>query len=399
MGRLLVSCVAVLVAAFPAAAHAGTAEAPTIQCVRAPCPAIVTYTDNPRHQADVVVTSQLQVPDLHTLVRFRERTGTVTAGDGCSQVDEQEAVCEIPNADDPVIRVLGGDQADNLAAGSPAAFGVQVDGGGGDDVLRGSRLDDTLVAGPGQDYVYGDAGDDLLVDGGAGPETDQLRGGPGLDTVSYEGRPDDITVDLHEWTGGAPGENDLVSGNENAQGGIGNDTLLGSSRPNTLRGGNGDDTIDGRRGDDVLRSGQGGDAVRCGVGDDLVGEATVRDIVEPDCERVRLKYTAKEIWPRVPAVAGRPVATLHGLSCGGSPCRTKMRVRVSYGEQRVAPLTELGVSVQRGDRPRPSVRLSRAGQRIVRRYPGLLVRITYGVHRGTSTLERGGFTTRLTLRG
>lgn len=401
MGRSIAICAALLVVAFPAAAYAGTAEVEPPVCSAAPapfssCSVLVTYTAGASERADVVATSQLLDPDRF-VVRFRERAGTVDAGAGCSQVSAQEAACEV-DQENLAIQVRGGDQDDELVAGSPAAVGAELDGGAGDDVLRGSSLDDTIVAGPGKDIAYGFMGDDLLVDGGTRPETDQLRGGAGTDTVSYAGRTDDVTVDLHSWTGGAPGENDLVSRNENARGGIGNDTLLGSSRPNTLRGGNGDDTIDGRRGDDVLRSGQGEDAVRCGVGDDLAGAATVRDLVEPDCERVGVFDTDEVIRPRTPAEARRPIATLYGLSCGGSACRTKMRVVVSPGERRVRPGTALGASVQRGDRRRPSVRLSRAGQRIARRHPGLLVRITFTVHRPDDFEDRGGFTTRLTLR-
>lgn len=61
-------------------------------------------------------------------------------------------------------------------------FGEQaltVDGLGGDDVLRGSTLADTLLGGDGADVILGNGGDDRL-EGGAG--VDALTGGAGVDT-------------------------------------------------------------------------------------------------------------------------------------------------------------------------------------------------------------------------
>jgi Ca2+-binding RTX toxin-like protein len=66
-----------------------------------------------------------------------------------------------------------------------------VEGGGGDDVLRGDGRANRLIGGPGSDRVEGRAGDDVLVGAfddpeiltAAGPDADRLRGGAGDDRL------------------------------------------------------------------------------------------------------------------------------------------------------------------------------------------------------------------------
>ena len=83
-------------------------------------------------------------------------------------------------------------------------------------VLGGSNNADILVAGAGDDTVWGDAGNDR-IEGGDG--NDQLRGGAG----------DDIITD--------------VGGDDNIQGGDGNDVLHGGNGVNLIIGGFGSDFI------------------------------------------------------------------------------------------------------------------------------------------------------------
>ncbi|MDZ3991818.1 peroxidase family protein [Pseudomonas sp. Teo4] len=83
-------------------------------------------------------------------------------------------------------------------------------------VLGGTNSADILVAGGGDDTVWGDAGNDRL-EGGNG--NDQLRGGAG----------DDIITDL--------------GGDDNLQGGDGNDVLHGGNGVNLIIGGFGNDFI------------------------------------------------------------------------------------------------------------------------------------------------------------
>jgi len=98
--------------------------------------------------------------------------------------------------------------------------------------------DDAAFAGPDD----GMTGDDLLIDGTAGPDT--LQGGVGGDLVV-----------------GRAG-NDLLSG------GAGNDWLLGLD---------GDDVLQGGPGNDVLIGGDGSDRISGGAGDDFVEAANIID--------------------------------------------------------------------------------------------------------------------------
>jgi Ca2+-binding RTX toxin-like protein len=130
-----------------------------------------------------------------------------------------------------------------LSAGTAFAAGPPegaVYGSNGNDVLRGTALDDAFVGNRGNDVLLGRDGDD------------QLFGG---------------TVD-------ALGDRDRT-GKDILLGGAGNDFLNGGAGPDVLNGGPGDDTIfakDGER-----------DVISCGPGlDTYVADPT--DVVAADCE-------------------------------------------------------------------------------------------------------------------
>jgi Ca2+-binding RTX toxin-like protein len=149
-----------------------------------------------------------------------------------------------------------------------------IDGGAGDDVLKGGNLADSMDGGADNDLLYGRGGDDTLSDtsgndnfwGGAGD--DLISAGAGLNTI-YGGRGDD-TID-----GG--GGIDVIKG------GNGNDTILGGKGKDTLWGGNGDDTIDGGSKNDVIYGGPGNDTLTGGAHNDtfvfqtLSGNSVVTD--------------------------------------------------------------------------------------------------------------------------
>ena len=87
---------------------------------------------------------------------------------------------------------------------------------------------------------------------------------------------------------GTPRRDALVglAGRDVLRGRAGDDCLVGNGGADRLLGGRGDDVLIGGPGNDVLRGGPGRDVVRCGPGRDLV---VVRggDRVARDCERVR----------------------------------------------------------------------------------------------------------------
>lgn len=237
-------------------------------------------------------------------------------------IDDQPndgAVGEGDNVHSDVERVLGGELDDQISGnGSANALDGhrgddRVRGLGGDDMLRGSdgqdeiragEGDDELQGGDGDDELVGEAGADLLLgDPGTRLGADTMRGGDGVDTVSYAVKRDPVTVDFDGAADdGAAGEADNVGIDvENAIGGGGADTLLGDARANALTGGEGADhleggegvdTLVGDAGDDTIVSRDGvADAVSCGAGADTV-IADPADTIAADCENVQLPPVA-----------------------------------------------------------------------------------------------------------
>jgi Ca2+-binding RTX toxin-like protein len=176
-------------------------------------------------------------------------------------------------------RILGGSRDDTLLGGTDAVGVVNdLEGGGGNDLLRGSNRrdlmdggagDDTLRGGDGRDSFFGGEGDDLLHGGLNGDGPDTFLGGAGTDTVTYAFA-GSVTVTIFDPTNptaseapdGQPGENDTVQGDvENVTGGGNNDTLTGNNLANRIDGSLGDDTINGGAGRDVLLGGEGNDGI------------------------------------------------------------------------------------------------------------------------------------------
>ena len=141
-----------------------------------------------------------------------------------------------------------------------------LDGGAGNDYLRGDGGDDVLLGGIGVDTLYGDdetldgvtPGDDLL-DGGAG--NDQLFGGGGSDRLLGGADNDTLFGDFL---------NDPIGANDWLDGGSGNDTLAGGQGDDVLVGGAGRDTLSGNEGEDVLDGGIGNDTLQGGAGGDVL---------------------------------------------------------------------------------------------------------------------------------
>ena len=178
--------------------------------------------------------------------------------------------------------VLGGDDGGN-----------QLDGGDGDDILDGGVGADWLYGAAGVDTVSyngsdkavtvhlwkgtgegGHAEGDVIVDvenvvgsgygdtlgGDAG--ANRLDGGAGMDTVSYSGSGEAVTVDLEAGTGKRGyAEGDVIVNIENVMGSGYGDVLGGDDGANRLSGGDGDDMLDGGAGADRLDGGLGVDTV------------------------------------------------------------------------------------------------------------------------------------------
>lgn len=202
----------------------------------------------------------------------------------------------------------GGD--DGLEAHLDAPTAVRLDGGAGNDTLRGYGSDDVLLGGSGDDQLTGaggadelrggDGNDKLVPDDGAAPAADVVDGGPGIDLlqdyVQYSGSgslvypPVELTLD-GGGPDGRPGEGDDVlsiervtsnvsgrfiltdaaeeadivanmdGGASHVEGRGGNDVLTGHDQVETIDGGAGDDRIEGGFNHDTLIGGPGKDLI------------------------------------------------------------------------------------------------------------------------------------------
>ncbi len=129
-----------------------------------------------------------------------------------------------------------------------SAFGDDLRGDGGPNLLDGGAGADVLSGRAGNDTLFGGTGDDTL-DGGAG--ADRLEGGAGTDLASYEAATTAIRADLAQPTNNL---NDAAGDQY-----LGIEGLIGSAYGDTLFGGAGDDTLDGGTGADRLDGGDGFD--------------------------------------------------------------------------------------------------------------------------------------------
>ena len=181
---------------------------------------------------------------------------------------------------------------------------------GGFENLIGSRYDDKLEGGSGENVIKGGSGNDWLISGGSdnrlegGSGRDRLDGGSVGGFLSYEGSGSGVSVDLSDRStsttlsdadaalfdtatlagvikvSGGDASGDLATGFVNVIGGRGGDTLTGDDAANELRGMGGNDTLTGNDGDDILKGGEGRDTLRGGVGDDMLDGGAGADTLD-----------------------------------------------------------------------------------------------------------------------
>ena len=163
----------------------------------------------------------------------------------------------------------------------------------------GSSRDEMIFARDAGATLRGEGGDDILV---AGSGADQLGGGQGNDTASYQMASRAVLIDLRggrDNDRGAAGDvltdienligsdfNDLLLGDDGAnrtEGGAGRDTIYARSGNDDLLGGDGDDRLHGQRGNDTLTGGSGADRFYFAdsAGDDQITDfETGRDLID-----------------------------------------------------------------------------------------------------------------------
>ena len=193
--------------------------------------------------------------------------------------------------DDLIFGNVLGNTIDGLAGAD------EIHAGGGDDVVSGGAGDDRLFGEDGNDRLVGGGGDDLL-DGGTG--ADHMTGGTGDDTYVVDDASDVVVeaagegfdtiqstvsyalsanVEQLELTGHA-----AIDGAGNALdnvllGNDGNNRLEGLDGNDVLRGGGGADILLGGAGNDLLDGGAGIDYLEGGSGDDTYVVDTEGDVV------------------------------------------------------------------------------------------------------------------------
>ncbi len=187
--------------------------------------------------------------------------------------------------DDVLIGGRGGDLVDGGAGFDTASYvsategaavnlrnGQYLGAAAGDtlvsiEALRGTRFDDSLIMGDGDNRIIGAGGDDFL-DGGNGNDIliggaggDFMHGGNGIDTVVYRASGAGINVSLTTAINtGGHAQGDTFSWIHNIRGSNFADRIEGDILQNQLRGNDGDDTLIGRGGRDVLTGGEGADS-------------------------------------------------------------------------------------------------------------------------------------------
>ncbi|MEW6582585.1 MAG: calcium-binding protein [Actinomycetota bacterium] len=144
-------------------------------------------------------------------------------------------------------------------------------GGSGGDTLRGSDAANVLDGGRGGDTLIGEGGDDFFPMGtDPSPESgishdvgDVVKGGPGVDGISYEERTRILMVTLDDVAndGQGPEGDNIGIDVEKVSGGSGSDLITGSAADNELHGGAGNDRIVGGPGSDSLFGDEGDDNI------------------------------------------------------------------------------------------------------------------------------------------
>jgi len=150
---------------------------------------------------------------------------------------------------------------DRSGAVATGTFELTVsDAGAYNTVQRGTKRDDVVRMGPGNDLIEVGKGDDIVVSGAG---RDVVFGGEGDDSVSL-GYGNDI---------GLGGE-----GRDRIDGGAGHDLLVGSEGADRLDGGAGNDVLVGGTGKDELYAGDGNNLVIGGPGGDTIYGGPAYDV-------------------------------------------------------------------------------------------------------------------------
>jgi Ca2+-binding RTX toxin-like protein len=183
--------------------------------------AVFVYVDDRVRDMGVIVvgTANRDVLTIHPnkqkdlVVDGEPSSTTLDAGPGCTQHGAHDVTCDVKHTL-RYVTVYGGDGDDDitLQGNFPRDFTAHVNGGKGDDKIRGGDEQDVLFTGvSGKDWLWGRGGDDALVSESE-PETNRLKltqqiaYGDGADHLFGGAGNDQLVADFpcggHEYSGG-----------------------------------------------------------------------------------------------------------------------------------------------------------------------------------------------------
>lgn len=208
------------------------------------------------------------------------------------------------------VEMHGGDGDDTLDGYVDEGRPELLDGGAGDDLVRGFGGDDVVLGGDGADELSGGAGDDelrggegdddLTGDDGAAPGRDVIDGGPGYDRVD-----DWVELDVSRWVpahvsldgkanDGRAGEGDRVDGVEEIEAHVSGRFLLSNGPEkvhvwanmdggrSVIKGRGGDDQLFGQDEIERIDGGPGDDEIQAGFNHDVIIGGPGRDVIHAD---------------------------------------------------------------------------------------------------------------------
>jgi Ca2+-binding RTX toxin-like protein len=233
-------------------------------------------------------------------------------------------------------RILWGTSGDDVLdfrgvsiTGSPLLLA-----GAGDDILYGSDGDDRLCGGGDTDVLYGGSGDDTFV---ASPGYDTLYGEAGSDTLDMTAKDAyltefDATTSIEAIVGsssrvlwGTSGDDVLdfrgvsISGSPLLHGHAGNDILYGGDGDDRLCGGGDTDVLYGGSGDDTFVASPGYDTLYGEAGSDTL-DMTAKDAYLTEFDATTsieaiVGSSSRVLW----GTSGDDVLDFRGVSISGSP--------------------------------------------------------------------------------
>ncbi|BAY86678.1 protein with type I secretion target domain and SCP-like extracellular domain [Calothrix parasitica NIES-267] len=180
------------------------------------------------------------------------------------------------------VSIIDNDVEDNNPDNPPTLTELTAD----KDRFQGTAADDNVSSGAGNDFLKGEAGNDVID---AGADNDRVYGGVGEDTISGGTGNDYLNAGTdNDSLDGGEGRDRLYGGDgdDTLTGGTGNDFLRGDDGNDSLDGGEGKDRLYGDDGDDTITGGSGSDRIAGGNGNDMITGVNADSFVVGEVDRL-----------------------------------------------------------------------------------------------------------------